>query len=240
MRKANRHRVRRAAFTLIELLIVVAIIALLASILFPSLSRARQNARRMGCAANLRAFGRSLDYYKADTGRYPVYNASGRYAMLTAIGPIAKWVVSGALGDPRALYCPVSIADDRFAAIPFRLAGVNDRSGRPLHSWEVGDISYIYLAGITTYKYPDPANGGAPTFDPDLELPDSTKRSHNVLSGDQTVDIIPGFRNVAGSNHGQAGGWFYFTTGDVGWWKRERLTRHPTSGPYAWYWPRLP
>lgn len=57
------HPVGPRAFTLIELLIVVAIIALLLAILFPALSRARQTAQRTLCACNLRGVGRALDWY---------------------------------------------------------------------------------------------------------------------------------------------------------------------------------
>ena len=56
----------RAAFTLIELMIVVAIIALLTAILLPSLTRARQQAMQVACAANLNAIHKGMFYYTED------------------------------------------------------------------------------------------------------------------------------------------------------------------------------
>ena len=49
----------RRGFTLVELLVVVAIIAMLASILLPVLTRAKAIARKAACAAGLNALGKS-------------------------------------------------------------------------------------------------------------------------------------------------------------------------------------
>ncbi len=57
---------RVRAFTLVELLVVVAIIALLISILLPALQKAREAARSAVCQNNLRSAGLGLAYYAED------------------------------------------------------------------------------------------------------------------------------------------------------------------------------
>ncbi len=54
-------------FTLVELLVVIAIIAVLIALLLPSLRKAREQAERTACLANLRTIAQALHMYAGDS-----------------------------------------------------------------------------------------------------------------------------------------------------------------------------
>ena len=82
MTNKNRH----SGFTLIELLVVIAIIALLVSILMPSLSRAKELARKVVCQGSIRCLQISNSFYEADNDGFYAPAAVGIYS-----GNLHRW-----------------------------------------------------------------------------------------------------------------------------------------------------
>jgi prepilin-type N-terminal cleavage/methylation domain-containing protein len=102
-------RRRNNAFTLAELLTVVAVLAILAALLLPALGKAKERARRIFCQNNLSQLGLALTMYGDESSRYPpLYCGIGGRG---AVGPglVSLWnaYLLPYLGNnPRGFDCP--------------------------------------------------------------------------------------------------------------------------------------
>ena len=114
------HPARRAAgFTLVELLVVIGIIALLISILLPSLGKARQTAKASVCLSNLRQVGLAYQMYAQDNKGYlpfiknPTWNDPNNVYWFRAL---TKYMGGGRNFDPLNAADPNS-GDDKVSAV---------------------------------------------------------------------------------------------------------------------------
>ena len=108
---------KNSNFTLIELLITIAVIAILAALLLPALHASRSKARSTGCKSNLKQIGISLmQYYDSSDAWFPAPCLYMRKLYETGLIQIA-WKNPSGVGSPadcrnvKVLRCPVSSAN---------------------------------------------------------------------------------------------------------------------------------
>jgi len=81
--RSSRPTFCRAGFSLIELVVVIAIIGMLVGLFFPAIQAARASARRMSCSNNLRQFGLALSLYHDARKSFPpgmIIHGPGKFA----------------------------------------------------------------------------------------------------------------------------------------------------------------
>jgi prepilin-type N-terminal cleavage/methylation domain-containing protein len=93
---------RKNGFSMTELLVVLAVIAMLAALLIPTLSRSRNTAYRVYCLHNLGQIQLASSMYSMDNA-----------GILPPHEPGSKWPsqLQSVLKNPRVLFCPVDVLD---------------------------------------------------------------------------------------------------------------------------------
>src|SRR5262245_47616400 len=97
---------RNAGFTLVEIMIVVAIIGLLASIAVPNFVRARSRAQTDACLNNLRQIDAAKQQWALENGKTPTDTPQWTGAADTAIQPYMGR--GGLAGSLAAVFCPLN------------------------------------------------------------------------------------------------------------------------------------
>lgn len=170
----GRNASRRAGFTLVELLVVSAIVGTLAALLLPSLNTARDKSRAAACVNNLRQLGQAGYVYHDDYNALPCAYNSGYF-----IWNGASYVLYGQMlpvtgkNLARCYYCPSATTfrpDDPNTGLAnlgvtnsmtvgnYYVRGYDNKAPRTLAGPTVSLIADIYFAYGSARNHPTGAN----------------------------------------------------------------------------------
>jgi prepilin-type processing-associated H-X9-DG protein/prepilin-type N-terminal cleavage/methylation domain-containing protein len=141
-------RMRRRAFTLIEMMVVLATITVLVALLLPALGRARSVAQMAVCASNLRQMGTATQMYLGQWNYYP-----GNAATLSNGQSFSIWqprLMLFMAHNPAVFYCPAEPISEEWwntfaSARNSRSLWVNATSG---------EMGYGYIPGEELFSIP--------------------------------------------------------------------------------------
>jgi prepilin-type N-terminal cleavage/methylation domain-containing protein/prepilin-type processing-associated H-X9-DG protein len=150
------------AFTLVELLVVIAIIAILIAILLPVLNRVKQQAQQIKCQANLRTIGQAMTMYTQQYRYFP-----GIVLLDIGVAPSAPcWPVllrKMLKGNQQVFYCPAQDVRCQWkpdAPGQVVLAGASATN----FGYEIGERLLLLDGMYFSYGYNGPGSGGGPGF----------------------------------------------------------------------------
>ncbi|MBI5687691.1 MAG: type II secretion system protein [Verrucomicrobia bacterium] len=141
MQPLTSRRLRARGFTLVELLVVMAIIGVMAGMVMPQIAKAMEKIRRTACSNNLRQIGLALHAYAQDSdGRYPFTGSVGDSANKHFALLFPRW-----MNNETVFVCKSA------ATRGYRADGVSEGSstgGARTDALKAGENCYAYAFGL--------------------------------------------------------------------------------------------
>lgn len=222
-------------FTLIEVLVVVAIIALLVAILLPSLAKARHQSRQTACSANTRQMAIALTMYTGDHKFYP-----GHHKGADVLWPVRLMPYLGR--QNHVFWCPSAPEDTYWDGKDRIVPSIS--SARPD---EFGTFSYGYndwgAGQLTLYRGLPNLGLGGHIGDPvhgEVKVDKVKRPSEMIAIGDNESDgnwdtaldpfdvgESPGDRHFKGAN-------IAFCDGHAQWYLKKQLVERKARMRQRW------